>query len=426
MSRRTKFGLIAAVLIVVVGGLAFLTAANRNKRAVEVRFDTVQPQDLVASVTASGRIEPQTKVDISADITGRITQIAVKEGDWVKKGQFLLQIDPAEYDAALARTEALLSASVAAQVQAKANYDQAERTVGRARELSTSSPNLISTEAVEQSETAFDVAKANLNAANAQVAQNRASVQDAKDRLAKTRLVSPLEGRVTRLNVEVGEVAVPGTFSRETALLMTVADLSVILAKVQVDETDVVRLALGDSVRVTIDAFPDTAFVGRVTEISNSAQLTATATAGGSSDRAVDFDVEITISNPPEDIRPDLSATAKIITDTRTQVPSVPIIALTVRQHEVVPNESAPAASAAADTSAKQMTDTEGVFVVRDGIATFTPVKVGIAGEEYFEVVSGVQLGDSIVAGTYQTIRDLQDSAKVRAAKMPAPGGSKK
>ena len=426
MSRRTKFGLIAAILIVVVGGLFFLTAANRNKRAVEVRFDTVQPQDLVASVTASGRIEPQTKVDISADITGRITQIAVKEGDWVKKGQFLLQIDPAQYEAAVARAEALLSASTAAYVQAKANYDQAQRTVNRAKELSASSPNLISTEAVEQAQTAYEVAQANLNAASAQMAQNRATLQDSKDQLSKTRLVSPLDGRVTRLNVEVGEVAVPGTFSRETALLMTVADLSVILAKVQVDETDVVRLALGDSVRVTIDACPDTAFVGRVTEISNSAQLTATATAAGSSDRAVDFDVEITLANPPADIRPDLSATAKIITDTRTQVPSVPIIALTVRQHEVVPNESAPAGNAAADTSAKKMTDTEGVFVVREGVATFTPVKVGIAGEEYFEVVSGVQLGDSIVAGTYQTIRDLQDSAKVRAVKTPPPGGSKK
>jgi HlyD family secretion protein len=426
MSRRTKFGLIAGILIVVVGGLFFLTAASRNKRAVEVRFDTVQPQDLVASVTASGRIEPQTKVDISADITGRITQIAVKEGDWVKKGQFLLQIDPSQYEASVARAEALLSASTASQVQARANYDQAERTVGRAKELSTSSPNLISTEAVEQAQTAFDVAKANLNAANAQMAQNRATLQDSKDQRAKTRLISPLDGRVTRLNVEVGEVAVPGTFSRETALLMTVADLSVILAKVQVDETDVVRLALGDSVRVTIDAFPDTAFVGRVTEISNSAQLTATATAGGSSDRAVDFDVEVTISNPPADIRPDLSATAKVLTDTRTQVPSVPIIALTVRPHEVVPNESAPSGSEAADTSEKKMVDTEGVFVVREGIATFTPVKVGIAGEEYFEVVSGVQLGDSIVAGTYQTIRDLQDSAKVRAAKIPAPGGGNK
>jgi len=426
MSRRTKFGLIAGIIVVVVGGLFFLTAASRNKRAVEVRFDTVKPENLVASVTASGRIEPKTKVDISADITGRVTQIAVKEGDWVKKGQFLLQIDPASYEAAVARMQALLSASTAAQVQAKANYDQAQRTANRAKELSTSSPNLISTEAVEQAATGFDVAKANLNAANAQMAQNRASLQDAEDQLSKTRLLSPLDGRVTRLNVEVGEVAVPGTFSRETALLMTVSDLSVILAKVQVDETDVVRLAMGDSVRVTIDAFPDTAFVGRVTKISNSAQLTATSTAGGSSDRAVDFDVEITLSNPPEDIRPDLSATAKIITDTRTQVPSVPIIALTVRQHEGVPNESVPASELARSQSADtaggpKLKDTEGVFVVRGGVATFTPVKVGIAGEEYFEVISGVQLGDSIVAGTYQTIRDLTDSAKVRAAKAPTP-----
>jgi HlyD family secretion protein len=362
-------------------------------------------------------------VDISADITGRITQIAVKEGDWVKKGQFLLQIDPTQYEAAVSRAEALLSASTAAQVQAKANYDQAERTVRRAKELSTSSPNLISTEAVEQAQTGFDVAKANLNAANAQMAQNRATLEESRDQLSKTRLISPLDGRVTRLNVEVGEVAVPGTFSKETALLMTVADLSVILAKVQVDETDVVRLAMGDSVRVSIDAFPDTAFVGHITKISNSAQLTATATASGSSDKAVDFDVEITLAHPPQDIRPDLSATAKIVTDTRTQVLSVPIIALTVRQHEAVPNESVPG-----DSAASKKKDTEGVFLVHGGVATFVPVKVGIAGEEYFEVLSGIQQGDTIVSGTYQTIRDLQDSARVREMKappMPGAGGKK-
>jgi len=423
MSRRTKFGLFAAILIIVAGGLFFLTAAKRGKGTVEVRLDTVKPQDLVASVTASGRIEPKTKVDISADITGRITQIAVKEGDWVKKGQFLLQIDPTQYEAAVSRAEALLSASTAAQVQAKANYDQAERTARRAKELSASSPNLISTEAVEQAQTGFDVAKANLNAANAQVAQNRATLEESRDQLSKTRLISPLDGRVTRLNVEVGEVAVPGTFSKETALLMTVADLSVILAKVQVDETDVVRLAMGDSVRVSIDAFPDTAFVGHITKISNSAQLTATATASGSSDKAVDFDVEITLAHPPQDIRPDLSATAKIVTDTRTQVLSVPIIALTVRQHEAVPNESVPG-----DSAAGKKKDTEGVFLVHGGVATFVPVKVGIAGEEYFEVLSGVQKGDTIVSGTYQTIRDLQDSARVREMKappMPGAGGKK-
>ncbi len=412
MSRRTKFGLAAVVLAVVAGGLFFLTGAKRNKRAVEVRLEAVQPRDLVASVTASGKIEPQTSVDVSADITGRITRIAVKEGDLVQKGQFLIQIDPTQYEAAVARAEALLSSSAASQVQARANLDQSERQLRRSREIRVSNPTLISDEALEQAQTAYDVARANYNSATAQVGQNRATLEEAKDQLSKTRLVSPITGRVTRLEVEEGEVAVPGTFSRETALLMTVSDLSVILAKVQVDETDVVRLAMGDSVQVTIDAFPDTSFMGRVTKISNSAQLTATATASGSADRAVDFDVEITLANPPKEIRPDLSCTAKIVTETRAKVLSVPIIALTVRQHEKVVNESVKRDTAGAGKAK----ETEGVFLVRGGIATFTPVKVGIAGEEYFEVMSGVKQGDTIVAGTYQAIRDLQDSARVRAS----------
>jgi HlyD family secretion protein len=420
MSRRTKFGLAAVVLVVVAGGLFALTGAKRNKRAVEVRLEAVQPRDLVASVTASGKIEPQTSVDVSADITGRITRIAVKEGDLVQKGQFLIQIDPTQYEAAVARTQALLSSSAASQVQARANLDQSERQLRRAREIRVSNPTLISDEALEQAQTAYDVAQANYNAATAQVGQNRATLEEAKDQLSKTRLVSPITGRVTRLEVEEGEVAVPGTFSRETALLMTVSDLSVILAKVQVDETDVVRLAMGDSVQVTIDAFPDTSFTGRVTKISNSAQLTSTATASGSADRAVDFDVEITLANPPKEIRPDLSCTAKVITDTRGQVLSVPIIALTVRQHEAVVNESVKRDTAGAGKAK----ETEGVFLVRDGIATFTPVKVGIAGEEYFEVMSGVKQGDTIVAGTYQAIRDLKDSARVRASQASPAGAT--
>jgi len=424
MSRRTKFGLAAVVLVVVAGGLFALTGAKRNKRAVEVRLEAVQPRDLVASVTASGKIEPQTSVDVSADITGRITRIAVKEGDLVQKGQFLIQIDPTQYEAAVARAQALLSSSAASQVQARANLDQSERQLRRAREIRVSNPTLISDEALEQAQTAYDVAQANYNAATAQVGQNRATLEEARDQLSKTRLVSPITGRVTRLEVEEGEVAVPGTFSRETALLMTVSDLSVILAKVQVDETDVVRLAMGDSVQVTIDAFPDTSFTGRVTKISNSAQLTSTATASGSADRAVDFDVEITLANPPKEIRPDLSCTAKVITDTRGQVLSVPIIALTVRQHEAVVNESVKRDTAGAGKAK----ETEGVFLVRDGIATFTPVKVGIAGEEYFEVMSGVKQGDTIVAGTYQAIRDLKDSARVRASQAgpAAPTAEKK
>src|SRR5690606_4882040 len=159
----------------------------------------------------------------------------------------------------------------------------------------------------------------------ATVEQARAGLQEARDNLAKTRIVAPITGRVTRLAVEEGEVAVIGTFSRDVGLLMTVADLSVILAKVQVDETDVVRLAAGDSVEIAIDAFPDTTFVGRVTKISNSAQLTSTSTASGSNDRAVDFDVEVMLTHPPKDIRPDLSCTARIVTETRRGALSIPI-----------------------------------------------------------------------------------------------------
>jgi HlyD family secretion protein len=218
---------------------------------------------------------------------------------------------------------------------------------------------------------------------------------------------------VVRLAVEQGEVAVPGTFSRETGLLMTIADLSVILAKVQVDETDVVRLASRDSVEVTIDAYPDTTFQGRVTQISHSAKMTETQTASGSNDRAVDFDVEVTLDSPPRDIRPDLSCTARMVTDTRSKALSIPIIALTVRDHERVPNENPNIDT----TKLKRLgKEAEGVFVVRDGLASFRPVKVGIAGDEYFEVTDGVREGETIVAGTYQAIRDLKDGARVREA----------
>jgi HlyD family secretion protein len=221
---------------------------------------------------------------------------------------------------------------------------------------------------------------------------------------------------VVRLAVEEGEVAVPGTFSRETGLLMTIADLSVILAKVQVDETDVIRLKVRDSVEVNIDAYPDTTFSGQVTKISHSAKLTATQTASGSNDRAVDFDVEITLKSPPEDIRPDLSCTARIVTDTRDDALSIPIIALTVRDHEKVPNELE--TGPRVDTLRQRFTkrEAEGVFIVREGLATFRPVKVGVAGDDYFEVLDGIREGETIVAGTYQAIRDLKDGAKVRQA----------
>src|SRR5216117_2585842 len=286
MSTRNKvlLGAGAAVLIV---GLVVISAGARRDRGQEVRFEKVGRRDLVAAVTASGKIQPKKKVDISADITGRITKIAVREGELVTKGQFLLQIDPTVYQANLQQAAANMASSQAAAVQAKANRDQADRALRRTKELHTQSPNLVSQEQLEQAQTAFEIAEANLTAAQHQVDQARAAVRSASDNLRKTTLIAPMAGRVTRLSVEEGEVAVPGTFSKDVGLLLTISDLSVIQVKVNVDETDVVWLHLGDSVEVTIDAFPDTTFMGRVTKVSNSAILTAASAVGGAqSDRA--------------------------------------------------------------------------------------------------------------------------------------------
>jgi HlyD family secretion protein len=434
MSRRAKWTLGLVIVAVVGGGLFALTAAKKNGRATEVRLEPVSARDLVAAVTASGKIEAKTKVDISADITGRITQIAVKEGDLVRKGQFLLQIDPAQYESITLRLQGQVASATASLMQARTNRDQAKRQRDRAVEIQRANAELIAREVVEQAIQAYDVADANFQAAQAGVDQARAALSEARSNLAKTHLVSPIDGRVVRLAVEKGEVAVPGTFSKETGLLMTVADLSVVLARVQVDETDVVRLHLGDSVAVSIDAFPDTSFVGRVTKISNSAKLSQTgAASGGSTDRAVDFDVEITLDRPPADIRPDLSATARIVTDTKKQALSIPIIALTVREHQDVPNETksgtgTPVGAAAASSSAdKKKKDREGVFVVQAGVAMFRPVKVGIAGDEHFEVLDGLKAGDTVVAGPYQAVRDLKDSTKVKQTKdLKGAEGAKK
>jgi HlyD family secretion protein len=416
MSRRMKVGLVVAIVVLAVAGVVAFRINRSRNAATEVRLEQVSRRDLVSAVTASGKIEAKTSVDISADITGRIIDIAVREGDMVKRGQFLLQIDPAQYQAAVARAQGVVSSMEAMLLQTRASRDQAQRAWNRARQLRELGENLIAPETAEQAQTALEVAEANFQSSRAQLEQARAGLQEAKDNLSKTRLTAPIAGRVVRLAVEEGEVAVPGTFSRETGLLMTIADLSVILAKVQVDETDVIRLKARDSVEVNIDAYPDTTFSGQVTKISHSAKLTATQTASGSNDRAVDFDVEITLKSPPEDIRPDLSCTARIVTDTRNEALSIPIIALTVRDHEKVPNESetGPRVDTLRERFSKR--EAEGVFIVRGGLATFRPVKVGVAGDDYFEVLDGIREGETIVAGTYQAIRDLKDGAKVRQA----------
>jgi HlyD family secretion protein len=419
MSKRVKWSVAGgvALVIILIGGL---TAAKSSKKAVEVRTEQVQKRDLVASVTASGQVRPQTKVDLSADITGKIVKLSVKEGQMVTKGQFLLQIDAQQAEAGVQRMEASLASSRAQMAQAQANLLQAQRSLERTAQIKKTNPTLISDEQIEQLRTTVDVNKALYESARHSVDQSSASLRDARSSLGKTTIYAPMSGRVTRLNVENGETAIQGTLNKDAATLLTIADMSVLETKVKVDETDVARIALGDSAVIQIDAFPDTTFLGRVTKISNSA-VKAAATQQNA-DQAVDYEVTIQLLNTPTETRPDFSATAKIITDTRKQVLSIPIIALTVRENEAL-TKGDTAVGLGKPKPKKEVgkKDVEGVFVVAaDNKVTFRPVKVGIAGEKHFEVLNGLKTGDKIVAGTYQAIRELKDGALVKETKVDA------
>jgi HlyD family secretion protein len=412
MSNTAKYGILV-VAVAAVAGLAYVSAQKNQTKPVDVRTEVVEARNLVASVTASGQIQPKTMVNISSDVAGKIVRLAIQEGDIVTKGQFLLQIDPEQVTAALQRAEAALSSSKAQEAQARANLMQAQKNFERSQAIKTQSPALVSDEALEQLRTQWEVNKALVEAAGHSVDQAVASVRDAKQALSRTTITAPMTGKVTRLNVEEGETAIMGNLNRDAATLMTISDMSVLETKVRVDETDVARISVGDSALIQIDAFPDTTFVGRVVEISNSSVNSSSAT---SADQAIDYEVRVQLLNPPPETRPDFSATAKIVTASRNMVVSIPIIALTVREDEAVPNaDTAIAVGRAKPAKEVGKRDIEGVFIVgADNKVTFRPVKVGIAGERHFEVLEGLKAGETIVSGTYQAIRELKDGALVK------------
>jgi len=418
MSKRVKWSIAGAVglVIVLVGGLG---AAKRGNKSVEVRIEPVEKRDLIASVTASGQVRPQTKVDISSDVSGKIMQLGVKEGQMVSRGQFLVQIDPQQAEAQVTRSEAAMAAAQAQAAQAKANLIQSQKSYERTEAMRKANAQLVSEEQIEQLRTAVEVNKALSEAAGHSVEQSAAALREARSLLGKTRIFAPMAGRVTRLVVEQGETAVPGTFNKDAATLLTISDMSVLETKVKVDETDVARISIGDSAVIQIDAFPDTTFLGRVTKIANSSVKGAAVQQ--STDQAVDYEVTIQLLNAPVETRPDFSATAKVITDTRRTVLSIPIIALTVRENEeLAAGDTAVGLGRPKPTKDVGKKDVEGVFVVgTDNKVTFRPVKVGIAGEKHFEVLTGLKPGEKIVAGTYQAIRELKDGTLVREQKAP-------
>lgn len=417
MSRKKKLfiGIGVLLALVVVAGLFRIA---RGDDAVTVRTERVERRDLVARVSATGHIEPKTSVDISADVSGRIVDLTVEEGDDVEEGQLLLAIDDARFRAALQRAQASLSEARAREAQARGRAAQAQRDFGRIRDLKERLPEMVTDSEFETARTEAEVQAALHESAQHAVEMARAGVREAEDQLAKTVIRAPMSGRVTRLNVERGETAVVGTMNNPGSLLLTVSDLSVMEAVIEVDETDVPQISVGDSVVVHIDAFGERPFVGRVTTIGNSS---LTPRDQLSSDQAIDFEVRVTLEDVDVELRTDLSATADVITEVSENALSIPIIALTLLgpdEFETIPNERAQRGDTAAEVKADQAgarrDGVEGVFVVDGEIARFRPVEVGIAGDSYFEVLGGLEEGTTIVAGTFQAIRELSDGSPIR------------
>lgn len=402
--------LAVAAVIVIASGLGIYRYTTRSQiPAIEV--EAIERRDLEALVSASGKIQPERLVNISADTMGRVTQLAVEEGDHVEQGQFLMLIDPESARSAVAMSEAgrratresLNTAKVGVET-ARANLDLAMRSLERTRDLARSS--LVPQDALDRAESEVVVSRSELEARETEVRmqeqrlqQETASLRSARHVLSKVTIDAPMAGVITRLSIEQGETVVVGTMNNAGTVLMTIADLSVIQAKLDVDETDIVDVRLGQPALVEIDAIPDQQFRGLVTKIGASAsqQSGAGAAAAAADQRGITFEVEVTLQDEVPGVRPDFSCTANITTAVRETAIAVPIQALTVRD-------------------VGGTTEVEGVFVVRDGRVAFAPIEVGIAGELYFEVLSGLAEGDVVVTGPYASVRELEDGDDVTIA----------
>ena len=442
-----KIAIILGV-IVLLGAIVGFTVNQSQKNVVTVQTGKVLKQDISSQVTASGQIKPKTIVNVGANAMGRIVHLYVKEGDKVKKNQVLAQLenvqsaadvemtratlvssqtDAVAATAALNLAEAQFKSSAADLARTKLDYDRAQ---GLWKDQLISKADFdVKKGAYEVAEAAHaqDVAriaqnKAQVDSANGRVSQARASLRRVDDILSKTTYDAPFDGTVTNLPVHEGETVVMGIQNSPGSTLMTVADMGIITAEVQVDETDIVNVKLGQSAEVTIDAIPNQTFKGIVTEIGDNAIIrstgVSTSQSTGGNQEAKDFKVVVTLTAPPENLRPGLSATAKITTGQEHDAVAIPIQAITMRDKndlEAQKNPGKPASKTApAAPAKKENTDIQGVFVVRNKKAEFHEVVTGLTGSTEIQVKSGLQPGDEIITGSYKVLKTLRNGAGVK------------
>ncbi len=430
-------------VVVVLGGIIAGSIAKKSRGVVEVQTAKITREDLSSVVSASGEIRPKTYVNLGSNAFGKITHLYVKEGDRVKAGQLVAQLENVQSAADVASTRASVSmaekdtsaadaavnTSAADLVKSNSDSEKAKFDYDRAKGLYDS--QLIAKQDYDVKKAAWDSAqasvvqararlaqaKAQLDSAAGHITQNKANLTRVADVLRKTTYTSPFDGVVTNLPVREGETVVVGIQNSPGSTLMTIADLSVITAEVRVDETDVVNVKLGQSAEVKIDAMPGKIFHGTVTEIGDNAivRSTGVSTSQGTtaSQEAKDFKVVVTLSDPPPVIRPGLSTTAKITTATRPNTLALPIQAVTVRrQADLTPIGGKPVA--VAPGAKEDKTEYQGVFVVRSGKVEFAKVETGISGTTDMELLSGLKEGDEIVTGSYKVLRTIKPGTAVK------------
>jgi HlyD family secretion protein len=442
---RTKKILIGVGVAVVLGGLVFANLRFNRTEGTTVHTETLQKRDLKSIVSASGKIQPKRFVNISADTSGRVTELAVNEGDRVKQGQFLLQIDPRNLRTRVQSGEASLGAARSQLEQMRLGLESARTALKQAedayrRQQNLAKGGLTTKETLERAENDLAMRKAdlasqeqNLRTLQLRTEQEQATLENARTDLSKVRIESPIDGIITRRNVEQGETAVVGTMNNAGTVLLQVADMSIIEAEVEVDETDIPNVQLGQTATITVDAISGKTFTAKVTEIGNS-PIQGT---GQAATQATNFKVTLQVEGEIPDVRPGFTCTADITTATRSQTLAVPIQATTVREvvvddkGQIVREPATPGRRPSSTTvqaselkPGQERKELEGVFVVRDGKAVFEAIKTGIAGEKYFEVLSGLKDGDSVIVGPFASVRTLADGAAVKVEQAPRATGA--
>ncbi|HEY7653008.1 MAG TPA: efflux RND transporter periplasmic adaptor subunit [Methylomirabilota bacterium] len=421
VSKKARIVAAASAAVVIAGVVAFNVISDRRSK-VDVQTQKVGRQDLVSVVSASGEIKPKKFVNISANVSGRITNLYVVEGDRVQKGRVLARIDSARYEAGERQSAAALQAARADLVRAEADLENSRLAFERAQRMRDE--KLIAEQAFDQADAELKMKAAAVESQKRRIAQQAALLETNRDDLEKTTIVAPMDGVVTSLVKEEGE-SVIGAQSFSPTVIMTVADLSVMEVEILVDETDIRNVQLGQRSDVRVDALEGVKMTGEVTEIGSSAipRGTSAAAATGQStastaNQAKDFKVVVTLKDPPPSLRPGLNATADIVTARKANVLAAPIQAVVVRQLDkqgkVIESGTVQAADEEPSVPAEKGEEKEGVFVVNAGQAHFRPVQVGIMGETEIEITQGLQEGDEIVVGSYKTLRTLKDEAKVK------------